>query len=107
MIIFYFLLLNRLVYVDTCLSTIKLKAEDASGRKHVITLKLKPKVCASFNCYGQEILCEMNSECFQCKEVLVASKKKKIGTLKTLFWKAHKTYPSGFQKPRHNVVSLF
>uniref|UniRef100_A0ABI7VR99 FA complementation group L n=1 Tax=Felis catus TaxID=9685 RepID=A0ABI7VR99_FELCA len=32
-----------LVFVDTCLSTIKLKAEDASGRKHLITLKLKAK----------------------------------------------------------------
>ncbi|XP_077622615.1 E3 ubiquitin-protein ligase FANCL isoform X3 [Crocuta crocuta] len=34
---------DKLVYVDTCLSTIKLKAEDASGRKHLITLKLKAK----------------------------------------------------------------
>uniref|UniRef100_A0A8C0TT60 FA complementation group L n=2 Tax=Canis lupus familiaris TaxID=9615 RepID=A0A8C0TT60_CANLF len=34
---------DKLVYVDTCLSTIKLKAEDASGRKHLITLKLKTK----------------------------------------------------------------
>uniref|UniRef100_A0A2K6BBD8 E3 ubiquitin-protein ligase FANCL n=1 Tax=Macaca nemestrina TaxID=9545 RepID=A0A2K6BBD8_MACNE len=33
----------RLVYVDTCFSTIKLKAEDASGREHLITLKLKAK----------------------------------------------------------------
>uniref|UniRef100_A0A673T5G7 FA complementation group L n=1 Tax=Suricata suricatta TaxID=37032 RepID=A0A673T5G7_SURSU len=34
---------DKLVYMDTCLSTIKLKAEDASGRKHIITLKLKAK----------------------------------------------------------------
>nr|XP_028688303.1 E3 ubiquitin-protein ligase FANCL isoform X4 [Macaca mulatta] len=34
---------DRLVYVDTCFSTIKLKAEDASGREHLITLKLKAK----------------------------------------------------------------
>ncbi|XP_045302083.1 E3 ubiquitin-protein ligase FANCL [Leopardus geoffroyi] len=34
---------DKLVFVDTCLSTIKLKAEDASGRKHLITLKLKAK----------------------------------------------------------------
>uniref|UniRef100_A0A9L0I8V2 E3 ubiquitin-protein ligase FANCL n=1 Tax=Equus asinus TaxID=9793 RepID=A0A9L0I8V2_EQUAS len=33
----------RLVYVDTSFSTIKLKAEDASGREHLITLKLKAK----------------------------------------------------------------
>ncbi|ELW47893.1 E3 ubiquitin-protein ligase FANCL [Tupaia chinensis] len=33
----------RLVYVDTYFSTIKLKAEDASGREHLITLKLKAK----------------------------------------------------------------
>ncbi|XP_022453045.1 E3 ubiquitin-protein ligase FANCL isoform X2 [Delphinapterus leucas] len=32
-----------LVYVDTCFSTIKLKAEDASGREHLITVKLKAK----------------------------------------------------------------
>ncbi|XP_055980284.1 E3 ubiquitin-protein ligase FANCL isoform X1 [Sorex fumeus] len=34
---------DKLVYVDSCFSTIKLKAEDASGREHLITLKLKPK----------------------------------------------------------------
>uniref|UniRef100_A0A2K6EL95 FA complementation group L n=1 Tax=Propithecus coquereli TaxID=379532 RepID=A0A2K6EL95_PROCO len=34
---------DKLVYVDTCFSTIKLKAEDASGREHLITLKLKAK----------------------------------------------------------------
>ncbi|XP_051056473.1 E3 ubiquitin-protein ligase FANCL isoform X1 [Phodopus roborovskii] len=34
---------DKLVCVDTSFSTIKLKAEDASGRKHVITVKLKPK----------------------------------------------------------------
>ncbi|XP_073068978.1 E3 ubiquitin-protein ligase FANCL isoform X2 [Manis javanica] len=34
---------DKLVYVDICLSTIKLKAEDASGREHLITLKLKEK----------------------------------------------------------------
>uniref|UniRef100_A0A8D1LLU0 E3 ubiquitin-protein ligase FANCL n=2 Tax=Sus scrofa TaxID=9823 RepID=A0A8D1LLU0_PIG len=33
----------RLVHVDTCFSTIKLKAEDASGREHLITVKLKAK----------------------------------------------------------------
>ncbi|KAH0516102.1 E3 ubiquitin-protein ligase FANCL [Microtus ochrogaster] len=33
----------RLVCVDTSFSTIKLKAEDASGRKHLITVKLKAK----------------------------------------------------------------
>ncbi|KAB0393624.1 hypothetical protein E2I00_011347, partial [Balaenoptera physalus] len=35
---------DKLVYVDTCFSTIKLKAEDASGREHLITVKLKAKV---------------------------------------------------------------
>uniref|UniRef100_A0A8Q3WLC2 FA complementation group L n=1 Tax=Homo sapiens TaxID=9606 RepID=A0A8Q3WLC2_HUMAN len=34
---------DKLVYADTCFSTIKLKAEDASGREHLITLKLKAK----------------------------------------------------------------
>uniref|UniRef100_A0A9L0J3P4 E3 ubiquitin-protein ligase FANCL n=1 Tax=Equus asinus TaxID=9793 RepID=A0A9L0J3P4_EQUAS len=34
---------DKLVYVDTSFSTIKLKAEDASGREHLITLKLKAK----------------------------------------------------------------
>ncbi|XP_042141467.1 E3 ubiquitin-protein ligase FANCL isoform X4 [Peromyscus maniculatus bairdii] len=33
----------RLVCVDTSFSTVKLKAHDASGRKHVITIKLKAK----------------------------------------------------------------
>uniref|UniRef100_A0A8C9C4H9 E3 ubiquitin-protein ligase FANCL n=1 Tax=Phocoena sinus TaxID=42100 RepID=A0A8C9C4H9_PHOSS len=33
----------RLVYVDACFSTIKLKAEDASGREHLITVKVKAK----------------------------------------------------------------
>lgn len=47
--------------MDTCFSTIKLKAEDASGREHLITVKVKAKVCASLNCHcGQEILWEMN-----------------------------------------------
>ncbi|XP_054557524.1 E3 ubiquitin-protein ligase FANCL isoform X2 [Talpa occidentalis] len=34
---------DKLVYVDTCFSTIKLTAEDATGRQHLITLKLKAK----------------------------------------------------------------
>ncbi|XP_006083375.1 E3 ubiquitin-protein ligase FANCL isoform X3 [Myotis lucifugus] len=34
---------DNLVYADSCFSTIKLKAEDASGREHLITLKLKAK----------------------------------------------------------------
>ncbi|KAJ8781218.1 hypothetical protein J1605_011202 [Eschrichtius robustus] len=34
---------DKLVYVDTCFSIIKLKAEDASGREHLITVKLKAK----------------------------------------------------------------
>lgn len=34
---------DKLVYADTSFSTIKLKAEDASGREHLITLKLKTK----------------------------------------------------------------
>uniref|UniRef100_A0A2K5EUS6 FA complementation group L n=1 Tax=Aotus nancymaae TaxID=37293 RepID=A0A2K5EUS6_AOTNA len=34
---------DKLVYVDTSFNTIKLKAEDASGREHLITLKLKAK----------------------------------------------------------------
>ncbi|XP_049977657.1 E3 ubiquitin-protein ligase FANCL isoform X2 [Alexandromys fortis] len=34
---------DKLVCVDTSFSTIKLKAEDASGRKHLITVKLKAK----------------------------------------------------------------
>nr|XP_004669003.1 E3 ubiquitin-protein ligase FANCL isoform X1 [Jaculus jaculus] len=34
---------DKLAYVDTCFSTIKLKAEDASGRAHLITVKLKAK----------------------------------------------------------------
>ncbi|XP_059799271.1 E3 ubiquitin-protein ligase FANCL isoform X2 [Balaenoptera ricei] len=34
---------DKLVYVDACFSTIKLKAEDASGREHLITVKLKAK----------------------------------------------------------------
>lgn len=56
-IVFNFFLLTRLVYVDICFSTIKLKAEDASGREHLITVKLKAKVCALLNCYAvQEIL---------------------------------------------------
>lgn len=32
---------------------------------------------------------------------------KVFGTLKNLFWKAQKIYPLGFQKPRHDFVSLF
>ncbi|XP_074255897.1 E3 ubiquitin-protein ligase FANCL isoform X2 [Saimiri boliviensis] len=39
----FFPLFTRLVYVDTSFNTIKLKAEDASGREHLITLKLKAK----------------------------------------------------------------
>lgn len=34
---------DKLVYVDNCFSTIKLKAEDASGREHLITVKMKAK----------------------------------------------------------------
>ncbi|KAM5142861.1 E3 ubiquitin-protein ligase FANCL isoform 1-T1 [Callospermophilus lateralis] len=34
---------DKLVSVDSCFSTIKLKAEDASGREHLITVKLKAK----------------------------------------------------------------
>ncbi|XP_007936206.2 E3 ubiquitin-protein ligase FANCL [Orycteropus afer afer] len=34
---------DKLVYVDTCFSTLKLKAKDASSREHLITLKLKAK----------------------------------------------------------------
>ncbi|XP_075798549.1 E3 ubiquitin-protein ligase FANCL isoform X2 [Microtus pennsylvanicus] len=34
---------DKLACVDTSFSTIKLKAEDASGRKHLITVKLKAK----------------------------------------------------------------
>ncbi|XP_017400458.1 E3 ubiquitin-protein ligase FANCL isoform X3 [Cebus imitator] len=34
---------DKLVYVDTSFNTIKLKAEDASGREHLVTLKLKAK----------------------------------------------------------------
>ncbi|XP_049640543.1 E3 ubiquitin-protein ligase FANCL [Suncus etruscus] len=34
---------DKLVYVDSSFSTIKLKAVDDSGRQHLITLKLKPK----------------------------------------------------------------
>ncbi|XP_029424012.1 E3 ubiquitin-protein ligase FANCL-like [Nannospalax galili] len=34
---------DKLVYVDNCFSTIKLKAEDASGREHLITVKLEAK----------------------------------------------------------------
>ncbi|CAO2640878.1 E3 ubiquitin-protein ligase FANCL [Lemmus lemmus] len=34
---------DKLVCVDTSFSTIKFKAEDASGRKHLITVKLKAK----------------------------------------------------------------
>ncbi|XP_052590600.1 E3 ubiquitin-protein ligase FANCL isoform X3 [Peromyscus californicus insignis] len=34
---------DKLVCVDTSFSTVKLKAHDASGRKHVITVKLKAK----------------------------------------------------------------
>ncbi|XP_005385816.1 PREDICTED: E3 ubiquitin-protein ligase FANCL isoform X1 [Chinchilla lanigera] len=34
---------DKLVYVDTCFSTITLRAEDASGREHLITVKLKGK----------------------------------------------------------------
>ncbi|XP_004867304.1 E3 ubiquitin-protein ligase FANCL isoform X2 [Heterocephalus glaber] len=34
---------DKLVYVDTCFSTIKVKAEDSSGREHLITVKLKAK----------------------------------------------------------------
>lgn len=34
---------DKIVYVDACFSTIKLKAEDASGREHLITVKLKAK----------------------------------------------------------------
>ena len=50
------------MYVDPCFSTIKLKA-DVSGREHLITVKLKAKVCASLDCYSdQEIPCEVNSE---------------------------------------------
>ncbi|XP_042547125.1 E3 ubiquitin-protein ligase FANCL [Dipodomys merriami] len=34
---------DKLVYVDSCFSTIKLKSEDVSGREHLITVKLKAK----------------------------------------------------------------
>ncbi|XP_069464152.1 E3 ubiquitin-protein ligase FANCL isoform X4 [Ambystoma mexicanum] len=34
---------DKLVYVDTEFSTIKLKADDTAGRKHLITLKFKTK----------------------------------------------------------------
>ncbi|KAM5315996.1 E3 ubiquitin-protein ligase FANCL isoform 2-T2 [Glossophaga mutica] len=34
---------DKLVSADSCFSTVKLKAEDASGREHLITLKLKAK----------------------------------------------------------------
>ncbi|XP_040851363.1 E3 ubiquitin-protein ligase FANCL isoform X4 [Ochotona curzoniae] len=34
---------DKFVDVDSCFSTIKLKAEDASGREHLLTLKLKAK----------------------------------------------------------------
>ncbi|XP_074062701.1 E3 ubiquitin-protein ligase FANCL isoform X1 [Macrotis lagotis] len=34
---------DKLAYVDTSFSTIKLKAKDTSGREHIITLKLKTK----------------------------------------------------------------
>ncbi|OWK56532.1 E3 ubiquitin-protein ligase FANCL [Lonchura striata] len=34
---------NRVVYVDTGLTTVKLKAEDSCGRQHLITLKLNAK----------------------------------------------------------------
>ncbi|KAM7078571.1 E3 ubiquitin-protein ligase FANCL [Molossus nigricans] len=34
---------DKLVYANSCFNTIKLKAEDASGREHLITLKLKAK----------------------------------------------------------------
>nr|XP_054485177.1 E3 ubiquitin-protein ligase FANCL isoform X2 [Agelaius phoeniceus] len=34
---------NRVAYVDTGLSTVKLKAEDSCGRQHLITLKLNAK----------------------------------------------------------------
>ncbi|MGH0127532.1 UNVERIFIED_CONTAM: hypothetical protein FKN15_052743 [Acipenser sinensis] len=34
---------DKLAYIDTEFSTIKLKAEDTSGREHLITVKLKSK----------------------------------------------------------------
>uniref|UniRef100_A0A7M4F5D1 FA complementation group L n=1 Tax=Crocodylus porosus TaxID=8502 RepID=A0A7M4F5D1_CROPO len=34
---------NKIVYVDTGLSSVKLKAEDSRGRQHLITLKLNAK----------------------------------------------------------------
>ncbi|XP_060129128.1 E3 ubiquitin-protein ligase FANCL isoform X1 [Zootoca vivipara] len=34
---------NKVVFVDPCFSTIRLKAEDSCGREHLITLKLNPK----------------------------------------------------------------
>uniref|UniRef100_A0A674HF66 FA complementation group L n=1 Tax=Taeniopygia guttata TaxID=59729 RepID=A0A674HF66_TAEGU len=34
---------NRVAYVDTGLTTVKLKAEDSCGRQHLITLKLNAK----------------------------------------------------------------
>ncbi|XP_010704661.3 E3 ubiquitin-protein ligase FANCL isoform X2 [Meleagris gallopavo] len=34
---------NKVVYVDTGLTTVKLKAEDSRGRQHLITLKLNAK----------------------------------------------------------------
>ncbi|KAK2084141.1 hypothetical protein P7K49_037174, partial [Saguinus oedipus] len=44
---------DNLVYVDTSFNTIKLKAEDASGREHLITLKLKAKYPAeSPDCFA-------------------------------------------------------
>uniref|UniRef100_A0A7N4Q180 FA complementation group L n=1 Tax=Sarcophilus harrisii TaxID=9305 RepID=A0A7N4Q180_SARHA len=43
---------DKLVYVDTSFSTIKLKAKDTSGREHLITLKLKTKYpTESPDCY--------------------------------------------------------
>ncbi|KAJ7401158.1 hypothetical protein BTVI_98539 [Pitangus sulphuratus] len=35
---------NKVAYVDTGLTTVKLKAEDSRGRQHLITLKLNAKV---------------------------------------------------------------
>ena len=34
----------RLVSIDTEFRTLRLRAEDSSGRQHVVTVKLKPKV---------------------------------------------------------------
>lgn len=39
-----FLFSFRVAYVDTGLTTVKLKAEDSCGRQHLIILKLNAKV---------------------------------------------------------------